>query len=129
MKNYSKVLVFAAVVALVAVPAFAAKGGADASGLCSLIAKMQGIFRTLRVLAFVGAGFYMADWAWGWISTAKDGVKMDDVKKKGTALLVGFGLLFLIGVVLSFLLSAAGDGNSLGCEGVIKDGWNKAVTK
>ena len=51
MKNYSKVLVFAAVVALVAVPAFAAKGGADANGLCLLIGKMQGIFRTLRVLA------------------------------------------------------------------------------
>ena len=124
MKNYTKVLVFAAMVALIVVPAHAA---AASNGLCDLIVKMQGIFRTLRVLAFVGAGFYMADWAWGYISGGK--VEMKDLKTKGTGLLVGFSLLFLIGVVLSFLLSAAKDGGSLGCENVIKDGWNKAVAK
>jgi len=123
MKKFSKVLTFAAVMALVAIPAFAAKkAGADTTALCSLIGKMQGIFRTLRILAFVGAGFYMADWAWGYIKDAggKDGI-MADVKKKGTGLLVGFVLLFAIGAVLSFLLSAAGEGGSLGC---VTTGWN-----
>lgn len=121
MKNYTKVLVFAAIAALVIVPAHAA--GADNSALCSLIGKMQGVFKTLRILAFVGAGFYMAEWAWGWIS--KGEVKMDDVKKKGTGLLVGFSLLFLIGVVLSFLMSAAGDGGLFDCKETITKGWGK----
>ena len=119
MKKISKVLTFAAVMALVAVPAFAAKkAGADTSALCSLIGKMQGIFRTLRILAFVGAGFYMADWAWKYISSGK--VEMKDLKEKGTGLLVGFVLLFAIGAVLSFVLSAAGEGGSLGC---VTTGW------
>ncbi len=119
MKRFSKVLTFAAVMALVAVPAFAAKkAGADTTALCSLIGKMQGIFRTLRILAFVGAGFYMADWAWKYISSGK--VEMKDLKEKGTGLLVGFVLLFAIGAVLSFLLSAAGEGGSLGC---VTTGW------
>ncbi len=119
MKKFSKVLTFAAVMALVAVPAFAAKkAGADTTALCSLIGKMQGIFRTLRILAFVGAGFYMADWAWKYISSGK--VEMKDLKEKGTGLLVGFVLLFAIGAVLSFLLSAAGEGGSLGC---VTTGW------
>lgn len=119
MKRFSKVLTFAAVMALVAVPAFAAKkAGADTTALCSLIGKMQGIFRTLRILAFVGAGFYMADWAWKYISSGK--VEMKDLKEKGTGLLVGFVLLFAIGAVLSFLLSAAGEGGSFGC---VTTGW------
>ena len=120
MKNYTKVLVFAAIAALIIVPAHAA--GTDNTALCSLVGKMQGVFKTLRILAFVGAGFYMAEWAWGWIS--KGEVKMDDVKKKGTGLLVGFSLLFLIGVVLSFLMSAASDGGSFGCK-EITTGWGK----
>ncbi len=121
MKNYAKVLVFAAIAALVIVPAQAA-AGADNSALCALVGKMQGIFKILRILAFVGAGFYMAEWAWGWIS--KGEVKMEDVKKKGTGLLVGFSLLFLIGVILSFLMSAASDGGSFGCK-EITTGWGK----
>lgn len=120
MKNYTKVLVFAAIAALIIVPAHAA--GTDNTALCSLVGKMQGVFKTLRILAFVGAGFYMAEWAWGWIS--KGEVKMDDVKKKGTGLLVGFSLLFLIGVILSFLMSAASEGGSFGCK-EITTGWGK----
>lgn len=122
MKNFAKVLTFAAIVALVAVPAFAAKGGGDNAALCQLIGKMQGIFKTLRILAFVGAGFYMAEWAWGYIS--KGEVKLDDVKKKGVGLLVGFTLLFIIGFVLSFLISAAGEGGSFGCK-ELGTGWGK----
>ena len=116
MKNYAKVLVFAAIVALVVVPA-----QAD-SPMCELIGKMQGVFRLLRVLAFVGAGFYMAGWAWDYISKGK--AEMKDLKEKGIGLLVGFTLLFAIGVVLSFLLNAAAPGGSLGCDN-ITGGWNK----
>ena len=115
MKNYAKVLVFAAIVALVVVPAQAA------SPMCELIGKMQGVFKILRILAFVGAGFYMAGWAWDYIS--KGEAKLDDVKKKGIGMLVGFTLLFAIGVVLSFLLSAAQPGGTLDCP-EITTGWN-----
>ncbi len=110
MKNYAKVLVFAAIVALIVVPAHAA--GND--GLCKLIIEMERVFKILRVLAFLGAGFYMADWAWGYISSGK--VEMKDIKGKGVGLLTGFALLFIIGIVLSALLSAAGKGGSLQCE-------------
>ncbi len=119
MKNYAKVLVFAAVVALVVVPAQAAVPQA----MCDLIGKMQDVFKLLRILAFVGAGFYMAGWAWTYIS--KGEAKMDDLKGKGIGLLVGFTLLFAIGVVLSFLLNAAAPGGSLGCDNIITGGWNK----
>lgn len=108
MKNYAKVLVCAAIVALVVVPAQAAWTVPD--GMCKLIEKMQDVFKTLRVLAFVGAGFYMAGWAWGYIS--KGEAKMDDLKSKGTGLLVGFVLLFAIGVIITFLMGAADSGGT-----------------
>lgn len=76
----------------------AAPVGGDA---CVLIASMQSVFKTLRTLAFVGAAFFIAGWAWGFIS--KGDAPTEDLKKKGTGLLVGFTLLFSIGTVLSFL--------------------------
>lgn len=80
----------------------AAMGMANAAGnVCLLIGEMQGVFKTLRTLAFVGAGFMIAGWAWGYIS--KGEAKMEDLKGKGIGLLVGFTLLFGIGVVLQFL--------------------------
>lgn len=119
MNKYAKVLVFAAVVALIVVPAQALEVTDE---MCKLIAKMQDVFKLLRILAFVGAGFYMAGWAWTYISKAgddKSGFSLEDVKKKGIGLLVGFTLLFAIGVVLSFLLSATTkDGG-----GCIVEGW------
>ncbi len=94
----------------------ATMGGAMAAGAagdpCALIAGMQGIFRTLRTLAFAGAAFFIAQWAWGFIQ--KGEVKMEDVQNKGTGLLVGFSLLFGIGMVLQFLPGISG------CAGV---GW------
>lgn len=117
MKKYTKVLVFAAIVALIVVPAHA--WTVDKS-VCELIGKMQGIFKTLRVLAFVGAGFYMAGWAWGYIS--KGDAPLDDLKKKGIGMLVGFTLLFAIGVVISFLLGASG-GDGVACS-QLTSGWN-----
>lgn len=118
MKKVFNKFNFVLVAMLVAVPAFAA-GGTD--GLCTLIAQLQGIFKILRILAFVGAGFLIASWAWGFISAGE--VKMDDVKKKGMGLLVGFLLLFMIGVVLSAVISLAAPGGALGCVEQLTTGW------
>lgn len=118
MKNYAKVLVFAAIVALIVVPAQAA-GWTVPKEMCDLIGKMQGVFKTLRVLAFVGAGFYMAGWAWDYISKGK--VELKDLKEKGTGLLVGFTILFAIGVVITFLLGAAGENGETCVQ--LKDNW------
>jgi hypothetical protein len=89
---------------------FAAMGMAAAAPLggnpCILINSMQDVFRTLRTLAFVGAAFCIAGWAWGYIKGGDAGI--DDLKKKGIGLLVGFTLLFGIGVVLQFLPGIAG---------------------
>lgn len=75
-------------------------------GMCDLFTRLHGVFNTLRILAFVGAAFYIAGWAWSYISGGD--AKTDDIEKKGKALVIGFSLLFLIGVVLSFVMSAAG---------------------
>ena len=90
--------------------------GVDQTGLCALIGQMQGVFKILRTLAFVGAAFIIAGWAWGYIS--KGEVKMDDLKTKGTGMLVGFVLLFGIGIVLQFFLSSAGL-ELIGCQDAI----------
>lgn len=121
MKNILKKIGLAGVVVLaaggVAMAAGAAGGvGVNESGLCALIGQMYGVFKILRTLAFVGAAFIIAGWAWGYIS--KGEVKMDDLQKKGTGMLVGFVLLFGIGVVLQFFLSSAGL-EMIGCQNVI----------
>ena len=104
MKKLMKKINFAIIGIMASVPAFAAP--ASNQGLCALIEQMHGVFNILRTLAFVGAAFYIAGWAWGYISGGKAEVK--DLKEKGTGLLIGFILLFAIGVLLSFVLSAAG---------------------
>lgn len=92
-------------------------------GVCELISKMQSVFQILRVLAFVGSGFYIAGWAWEYISKPKAGDDaIKDLKTKGTGLLIGFTLLFAIGVVLSFVLSAAGQ-EAIGCSAQLIGGW------
>lgn len=97
-------------------------GGVSNAGLCGLISQMYGVFKILRTLAFVGAAFIIAGWAWGYIKDGK-GVDMEDLRKKGTGMLVGFILLFGIGVVLSFFLSSAGL-NAIGCDDVILN-WGR----
>lgn len=109
MKKIMNKLNFAIIAAMAATPAMAAP---NANGLCALIQQMQGVFNILRTLAFVGAAFVIAGWAWTYIS--KGEVKMDDLKNKGTGMLVGFILLFGIGVVLTFFMSQGGQG-VLGC--------------
>lgn len=103
---------------MVSVSAFAAPAGANLSGVCKLMDQMHGVFEILRTLAFVGAAFTIAGWAWGYIS--KGEVKMDDLQKKGTGMLVGFVLLFGIGIVLQFLVSSAG-ADALGCP--VLENW------
>ena len=81
--------------------------------LCDLATQLGGVFNVLRTLAFVGAGFIIAGWAWGWIAAGE--VKFDEVKKRGIGLLVGFVLLFGVGAILSAFMNMAGEGGSLGC--------------
>lgn len=122
MKNILKKLGFAGVVVMTgAGAALAAQaGGVSNSGLCALISQMYGVFRILRTLAFVGAAFIIAGWAWGYITAGK-GVDIEDLRKKGTGMLVGFVLLFGIGIVLQFFLSSAGQ-QALGCPEILQWG-------
>jgi len=115
MKKLITKLNVAIIAAMAATPAMAAPAG---NGLCALIIKMHDVFALLRTLAFVGAAFVIAGWAWGYIS--KGEVKMDDLKNKGTGMLVGFVLLFGIGVVLSFFMSQGGM-NLIGCTNVLQN--------
>ena len=75
--------------------------------ICDLVREMGTLFGTLRTLAFLGAAFIIAGWAWGYISKPGD-LKLDDVKTKGVGMLVGFVLLFAIGVLISFLMADKG---------------------
>lgn len=88
----------------------------DESGLCVLLKDLHSVFNMLRTLAFIGAAFIIANWAWGFIS--KGEVKMDDLKGKGTGMLVGFILLFGIGMVLQFLMSTSG-AKTIGCPEIL----------
>lgn len=106
--------------AIVALMASAAPAMAADSGVCTLVAKLGDVLDYIRLFAFVGAGFLIAAWAWDFIKGGK--VEMDDVKKKGMALLVGCFLLFFIGAILSFLISAAGPGGSFNCYEQLR-GW------
>jgi hypothetical protein len=68
----------------------------------------------LRVLAFIGAGFILAGWAWLFIKGGEDGKgggTMEALKTKGISMIVGFALLFTAGIVISFLLN----GNMIDC--------------
>lgn len=119
MKKIMKKINFAIIAVMASAPAWAA-GPGGANGMCELIKSLKNVFGLLRTLAFVGAAFYIAGWAWDYIS--KGEAKMDDIKKKGIGLFVGFALLFMIGVVLSFLLSATGQ-HAIGCQAEITGVW------
>ena len=104
MKKIVNKINFALVGLMASVPAFAA--GAANDGMCAALKSLSGVFNLLRTMAFIGAAFYIAGWAWEYIS--KGEAKMDTIKTKGQGLLVGFSLLFLVGVLLSFIISATG---------------------
>ena len=112
MKKIINKVSFAVIGLMLSLPAFANDYDVP-KGMCDLITKMHGVFNILRIAAFLGAAFYIAGWAWEFIS--KGEAKMDDVTKRGKGLLVGFGLLFIIGAVLSFLMSANGL-DLIGCD-------------
>lgn len=109
MKKIMNKVNFAIIAMMVSVPAFAA---VNESAICGLMKELKGVFGLLRTLAFIGAAFYIAGWAWEFIS--KGEAKPDDIKKKGTGLLVGFILLFTIGVLLQILATTSG-GTLFGC--------------
>lgn len=106
--------------ALIALMASAAPAMAADSGVCDLVAKLGGVLKYIRLFAFIGAGFMVAQWAWGFIKAGDVG--MEDVKNKGAALLIGTFMLFMVGALLSFLISAAGPGGSFDCYTELK-GW------
>ena len=112
MKKIMNKINFAIIGVMASVPAFAA-----GDEMCVALQKLHGVFNLLRTLAFIGAAFYIAGWAWDFISKGK--AEMKDVKEKGIGLIVGFSLLFLVGVILSFIMSATG-AKFIGCAEVIK---------
>lgn len=110
MKKISNYLLMASVFIMANVPAFAE------SGVCELLHKLEGVINTLRTLAFIGAVFLLMDWAWGYIKDPGKATK-DDMKDKGVGLLVGFFLLFGVGVILSLINGSLGD-SLFGCQNV-----------
>ena len=112
MKNLLKKVGFTAAAVLMAGAAHAA--GPDMGGLCQLINELKDVFNILRTLAFVGAAFVIA--SIGWDAIVKKEYKWEaDGKKHLIALIVGFALLFSVGVLLQFLTSGR-----LGC---VAGGW------
>ena len=121
MKKIMNKINFALIAVMTSMPAFAALSKTDVrveSGMCDLIKSLHDVFNYLRIAAFIGAAFYIAGWAWGFISKPED-AKMDKIKDKGMGLLVGFSLLFIIGAILSFIMSATGM-NLMGCDALKK---------
>jgi hypothetical protein len=67
---------------------------------------MQGVFKTLRILAFMGAGFVLANLAWDLIKGGDGKTTVTEtLKTKGIPMLVGFVLLFSIGIGINFLMN------------------------
>ena len=105
---------------MMVMPVFAAtsSSGIDITALCPLIQEFQGIFQLLRTLAFVGAGMIVAKYAWEAISTGKIGGETDltaAAKKVGIPMIVGFILLFGIGVLLHIMSGVTG-AKLFGCD-------------
>ncbi len=123
MKKIMNKMNFAIIAIMSSVSAFAASAGVgdidtNSSGLCSLVRQFGKVFEILRTLAFVGAAFYIAGWAWDFISKGK--AEMKDVKEKGTGLLVGFLLLVSVSLILTFITSTFGL-HTMGCLTDIKN--------
>lgn len=101
MKKISNYFLAASVFVMANVPAFA-----EETAVCKLINDLKPIINTLRTLAFVGAAFVLMDWAWGFIKAGK--VEKNDLQDKGIGMLVGFFLLFGVGMLLHFVGSKGG---------------------
>lgn len=122
MKIKSILKNFALAGLIVIIAAGAASANVNENAICQLMESLQSVFKILRTLAFIGAAFMIAGWAWGYISAGaigKEGKWADEVKQKGIALIVGFILLFGVGMILTFLTSATG-AKALDC---VTKGW------
>lgn len=109
MKKIMRRINFALVAMMTApISAFADDGKALAMGetVCELAQQFGAVFKGLRLLAFIGAGFILASWAWTYIS--KGEAKLEDVKTKGMGMLIGFAMLFLVGVILTAFMTMTG---------------------
>ncbi|MBR5904445.1 MAG: hypothetical protein IKZ49_02820 [Alphaproteobacteria bacterium] len=125
MKKFVRNVSFIAFGVMTSASAFAEKSltitGSANEGMCGLLTRLHNVFDILRIMAFIGAAFYIAGWAWGYIVNAGDkdkGGSVEDLKKKGISLIVGFTLLFVIGLVLSFIMSTAGM-KVMGCSDIL----------
>ncbi|MDR0319461.1 MAG: hypothetical protein LBH81_01845 [Rickettsiales bacterium] len=99
--RFNKILKITAALGLVLAVFMGAAEAAPAVNMQALCKEMGDIFKILRNLAFIGAAFVIAGWAWGFISGGK--ADMKDAKEKGIALLVGFIMLGAVGIVMQIL--------------------------
>ena len=111
MKKISNYLLTASVFVMANVSAFA---DGEQKGVCDLLKSLESVIDTLRALAFIGAVFLLKDWAWGYIKDPSKATK-DDMKDKGVGLLVGFFLLFGVGVILTLINGSYGQ-SLFGCD-------------
>lgn len=129
MKKLKRLAFVVSAFLLVSFPSFAAKAGKASaaggnSGICDLIAQFQGVFKVLRTLAFLGAGFILAKYAWeliskGWSGSDGKGDLVSYLKGKLLPMVVGFIILFSIGALLSALLN----GKVVDCAAQLGKGW------
>ena len=120
--NFAIIGIMTSLSAMAAAPATTAEGagkvkvlGADVSGtICELAGKLNGVFKTFQILAFVGAGITLAKWGYDLV-TKGDGWKTDDAQKKLISMLAGTIILFSIGTLLTVFMSMTGDGGSFEC--------------
>ena len=76
--------------------------------VCVIINALAGVFATLRILCFAGAAFILMKWGWEFISTGgKEGKVLDDIKGKGLGMVIGFLLLFSVGLITMFIPALA----------------------
>ena len=110
--NIKKYLKLAALtgIAILAASVAHAEMAFNVNAICPLVNELKNVFHVLRILAFVGAAFVLAATGWEAIVT-KDWKWDGQGKTKLIAMLVGFALLFSVGVILQFLTS-----NRAGCN-------------
>ncbi|MCL2538675.1 MAG: hypothetical protein FWF34_01690 [Alphaproteobacteria bacterium] len=116
LKNIFKKIAFAGIGLVVGIGAAHAAQPIVTADICLLIGQLQEVFKLLRTLAFIGAAFMILGWAWGIITGKGEGL-MDDLKKKGLALLVGFTLLFSVGLIIQFVVL------NQSVTGCVTQGW------
>ncbi len=89
--------------------------GTNVSGtICELATKLNGVFKTFQILAFVGAGIMLAGWGWKLI-TKGDEFKTEEAQKKLVSILAGTIILFSIGTLLTVFMNMTGVGGKLQC--------------